>query len=49
MARQAVDQGVTHVGCKPHILPGVYHDRGPGIRSGTNGYKPRSIAKGFRY
>ena len=35
MARQAVEQGVTHVACTPHILPGVYHNRGPGIRNAT--------------
>ncbi|MEO1719037.1 MAG: CpsB/CapC family capsule biosynthesis tyrosine phosphatase [Pseudomonadota bacterium] len=32
MARAQVDQGVTHVACTPHILPGVYHNRGPQIR-----------------
>lgn len=36
MARQAVDQGITHVACTPHILPGVYHNRGPQIRSATS-------------
>jgi protein-tyrosine phosphatase len=35
MARQAVAQGVTVVACTPHILPGVYHNHGPGIRSAT--------------
>jgi protein-tyrosine phosphatase len=32
MAR-AADQGVTHVACTPHILPGVYHNHGPDIRA----------------
>jgi protein-tyrosine phosphatase len=35
MARQAVAQGVTVVACTPHILPGVYHNHGPDIRSAT--------------
>ena len=35
MARQAVAQGVTHIACTPHILPGVYHNHGPDIRSAT--------------
>jgi protein-tyrosine phosphatase len=33
MARQAVAQGVTHMACTPHILPGVYHNHGPDIRN----------------
>jgi len=33
MARAAVAQGVKVVACTPHILPGVYHNRGPDIRS----------------
>jgi protein-tyrosine phosphatase len=35
MARAAVAQGVTVVACTPHILPGVYHNHGPDIRSAT--------------
>ena len=35
MARAAVAQGVTHVACTPHILPGVYHNHGPDIRAAT--------------
>ena len=32
MARAFVADGVTTVACTPHILPGVYHNSGPGIR-----------------
>jgi protein-tyrosine phosphatase len=32
MAKAFVDDGVTHVACTPHILPGVYHNSGPQIR-----------------
>jgi protein-tyrosine phosphatase len=35
MARASVAQGVTVVACTPHILPGVYHNRGPDIRAAT--------------
>jgi len=35
MARAAVAQGVTVMACTPHILPGVYHNHGPDIRSAT--------------
>jgi protein-tyrosine phosphatase len=35
MARAAVAQGVTVVACTPHILPGVYHNYGPDIRTAT--------------
>lgn len=33
MARAFVADGVVAVACTPHILPGVYHNRGPDIRS----------------
>jgi protein-tyrosine phosphatase len=32
MARAFVADGVTHVACTPHILPGLYHNSGPQIR-----------------
>ena len=31
MARAFVADGVTTVACTPHILPGLYHNSGPGI------------------
>ena len=33
MARMAVDDGVTVTACTPHIMPGVYENRGPDIRA----------------
>jgi protein-tyrosine phosphatase len=33
MAQAFVTDGVTHVACTPHILPGVYHNTGPQIRA----------------
>lgn len=33
MARQFVDDGVGVVACTPHILPGLYHNSGPDIRT----------------
>lgn len=35
MARAMVAQGVTHVACTPHILPGLYHNTGSSIRQAT--------------
>lgn len=32
MGRRYAAQGVTHVACTPHILPGLYHNSGSGIR-----------------
>jgi protein-tyrosine phosphatase len=32
MARAFADQGVETVACTPHILPGLYHNTGPGIK-----------------
>jgi len=33
MARMFIDDGVEAVACTPHILPGLYHNNGPQIRS----------------
>ena len=33
MARMFIDAGVEVVACTPHILPGLYHNRGPQIRT----------------
>jgi len=33
MARVAVSDGITITACTPHILPGVYNNSGPGIRT----------------
>ena len=33
MARMAVADGITVTACTPHIMPGVYDNSGPGIRS----------------
>jgi protein-tyrosine phosphatase len=46
MARQAVAQGVTHIACTPHILPGVYLNRSedlPMLHAGR-----RSLLREFR-
>jgi protein-tyrosine phosphatase len=33
MAEAFIDDGVEIVACTPHILPGLYHNTGPGIRA----------------
>ena len=39
MARAYVAQGVKSVACTPHILPGLYHNSGPQIRSATERFQ----------
>ncbi len=41
MARAYVEQGVECVACTPHILPGLYHNTGPGIREALAGFQAR--------
>ena len=36
MARAYVAQGVSRVACTPHILPGVYNNRGSQIRASVD-------------
>jgi protein-tyrosine phosphatase len=36
MARAFVADGVEAVACTPHILPGLYHNTGPGIRNAVD-------------
>lgn len=36
MARIAAVDGIEAIVCTPHILPGLYHNIGPGIRSATD-------------
>ena len=41
MTRVYVEQGVECVACTPHILPGLYHNTGPGIREALAGFQAR--------
>lgn len=41
MARIFQSQGVTHVACTPHILPGVYHNTGEAIRKSVEALQSR--------
>jgi len=38
MARMFAADGVTHVACTPHILPGVYHNTGGEIRAAVGAF-----------
>ncbi len=45
MARAYVGQGVAHVMCTPHILPGLYHNNGPQIRAAVADLQTRIDAE----
>lgn len=47
MARAYVDQGVGHVACTPHILPGLYHNSGPQIRRAVDNLQHHIDAAGI--
>jgi len=48
MARATVAQGVETVACTPHILPGLYHNDGPGIRQAVAALQERLDAEAIR-
>jgi protein-tyrosine phosphatase len=41
MARQYIDDGVTHVICTPHIMPGVWNNTGPAIQEAVAALQDR--------
>ncbi|MEZ5851433.1 MAG: CpsB/CapC family capsule biosynthesis tyrosine phosphatase [Hyphomicrobiaceae bacterium] len=47
MARRFADQGVTHVACTPHILPGLYQNTGPQIRAAVAALQTEIIQEGI--
>jgi protein-tyrosine phosphatase len=47
MARAYVDQGVKYVACTPHILPGLYNNRGEQIRQATKELQQHLSAAGI--
>jgi protein-tyrosine phosphatase len=48
MARLFQEQGVTTVACTPHILPGVYHNTGPDIRTAVAQFQREVDAAGLQ-
>jgi protein-tyrosine phosphatase len=48
MARMSVADGVTVIACTPHILPGVYDNTGPDIRSRVQRLQLELDAAGIR-
>jgi protein-tyrosine phosphatase len=47
MAQCYVDDGVTTVACTPHILPGVYHNTGPQIRTAVQALQAELTNRGI--
>lgn len=39
MARMSIADGITHVACTPHILPGLYHNTGDQIRAAVAAFE----------
>jgi protein-tyrosine phosphatase len=46
MAKASAEQGIEVVACTPHILPGLYHNSGPGIRQTTAEFQAVLDAEG---
>jgi len=47
MARASVADGVSVVACTPHILPGLYHNSGPGIRKAVGQLQQTLVEEGI--
>jgi protein-tyrosine phosphatase len=47
MARIAVDDGIRTVACTPHIYPGMYENKGPGIRAAIQSLQSEFDARGI--
>lgn len=47
MARMAVDDGITVTACTPHILPGLYDNSGPGIKTAIAALQAKLDAEGI--
>ncbi|MCL4767796.1 MAG: capsular biosynthesis protein [Hyphomicrobiaceae bacterium] len=47
MARAFVADGVSVVACTPHIVPGLYHNTGPGIRRAVAGLQSELDREGI--
>lgn len=47
MARALVADGVAIAACTPHILPGLYHNTGPGIRAAVKELQSRLKQEGI--
>src|SRR5215831_574596 len=47
MARVAAADGISTIACTPHILPGVYNNSGPAIRSAVARLAERIVEAGI--
>jgi protein-tyrosine phosphatase len=47
MARIAFDDGIRTVACTPHIYPGMYENKGPGIRASIQSLQSEFDARGI--
>jgi protein-tyrosine phosphatase len=48
MAKIAVNDGIQAIACTPHIMPGVYNNRGPDIRTGVAALQAAIDKEGLR-